>query len=527
MTTRGQTPGARRRLGVRVAAAVGWGLLACGAAAREVPVTLLHTADLHGRMAVLAPSDDADRPAGGLLRLATLIRKVREDVPRALLLDAGDTLQGSPEGYATRGRMIIEAMERLGYDAWVLGNHEFDWGLPTLARRVEETTLAVLAANIVPLPGTPHPLPRLRPYSIHEVDGIRVLVVGLTTPGIPNWSLPDLIGTLQFPSGVDTLRRLLPELRAAAPDVWVLVTHQGYRGGFTDHANEVASLIRAFPEFDVIIGGHTHAFVPGQMIGGILYAQAGSHGAVLGRVDLVYDTVQRRVVRKEGRLIPVRADTPEDPEIAQAFGPELDRMRARLRRRIGSLAAPITPRADAPGQSSAERLLRAAIAEAVDADIVVHGTLSSAVLQPGPVTEADLWRLVPYENRIGIARLTFRELREILEENLAHRDGRRRMGIAGARATIRPDAPEGRRVRALRLPDGRAAHPRRRVRVAFNSYTLASAGGRFPRLRQLAMQPEARFELTEVETRDAVRAYLARHPRADFSTPPTDGFVLE
>ncbi len=513
---------ARRRLARLLALA----LLALPAGAREVPITLLHTADLHGRLVNLVPQEGFDRPAG-LLRLATLIRAARAEAPNVLLLDAGDTIQGSPESYATRGRAVVEAMEQLRFDAWTLGNHEFDWGLETLAALVEGTPVPVLAANLRPLPGSPHPLPAVRSHIVVERDGVRILVVGLTTPGIPRWSLPELIGTLRFPGGAETLRALLPALRAEAADIWVLLVHQGYRGGQVDHANEVRDLVRGFPEFDVVIGGHTHEFVPGLAVGGTLYAQAGYHGAALGRVDLVYDTVARRVVRKEGRLIPVQEETPEDPELRRLFGPVVEQARARLDRRVGSLAAPVGPRDGPPGQSGVERLLRGAIAEAVGAEVVVHGALSSAALPAGPVTERDLWRLVPYENRIGVAYLTAGELREILEEVLARSDERTAMGIGGLRATLRPGAAAGRRVRALRLPDGSAAHPRRRFRVAFNSFTLASAGGRYPRLRQLALRPEARFELTAIETRDALRAYLARHPDADFGSPPTDGFFEE
>ncbi len=486
-------------------------LLAARAAApaREVPLTILHTTDLHGRIADLAPSARNPHPHGSLLRVAALVRAVRERERNVVLLDNGDTLQGDPLSLRTGGRAVLETMSRMGYDAWQLGNHEFDWGIGPLAALVRDTPLTVLGANLRPRPGHPDPLPRLRPFTLVQRDGVRVAVVGLTTPGLPSWFLPSLLGNVAVEDSVAALRRVLPAVREREPDLLVLLVHQGWRNGRDDYANQVGAIARAFPEFDVVIGGHSHEYVESALLGSTLYTQAGYHGGALGRVDLVYDTVARRVVSRSARLLAVGADTPEDPALAAGIAPLRAEVEAALRRTVGETALPLAP-GGGTGRLPVERLLQAAIASATGADGVLHGTLSDAELPAGDVTEADVWRLVPFENRIGVLRITAAELRGVIEE-AAGRSDRYAASLSGFTYRFQPGAPPGERVADLRDASGRPPHPRKRYAVAFNSYMLASGGRRFPRLRELVDLPEARFRLTAVETRDALRRFLRKH----------------
>lgn len=498
------------------------------AGAAEVRLTILHTTDLHGRLTNSVP-EGLELPTAGLLRIATLVRRIRAENPNTLLVDCGDTMQGTPDGRLTSGRLMREAMRRTGYDAWLPGNHEFDWGLAPLREALDDAPCPVLGAlNIRARPGTTHPLPSLRTHLVRDVGGVRVLIAGLTSPGIPGWLLPEYLGNLTFDRSVPALERAMPSLRAEHADLMVLMMHQGLRPEFENGVNEAGSTAAQFPEFAVILGGHSHEAIESAGAGPALYTQAGFHGQWLGRVDLVYDTARHRLVSRRARLLSVDDLVPPDPEVEAAVGPGLREALAPLDDGVGRLETPLAPpRDDAgegaglPGSGGVARLLRAAMAAASGAQVVLHGTLSDAGLEAGPVRERDLWRIVPFENRIGVARLNLRELRAVLEESLAQAADRHRSGVSGLVVEVQPDAPAGSRVGRITLPDGTIPHSALRIPTAFNSYMLASGGGRFPVLREITQRPESRLELTATDTRDAVRAFLrARPPLREADLPP-------
>jgi 2',3'-cyclic-nucleotide 2'-phosphodiesterase (5'-nucleotidase family) len=477
--------------------------------ARLVEIRVLHTTDLHGHILPTRDYDGNDN-VGGLLRCATAIRQLRAERENTLLVDCGDLYQGSAESYLTSGRTMIRAIDALQYDVWTLGNHEFDWGLDKLIPLEASTRASVLAANIVPRPGEPMPLGRMRPFVIREFQGVRVAIVGLITPGVPSWSWPDLLGPLQFERSVQALRRVMPLVREAGPDVILLTTHQGYRQYGDDHANEVNAIARNFPEIDVIIGGHSHRVQEDVHIGGTLYVQAGYYGIWLGCLDLVYDTVARKLVTRNSRVVPIADLYPPDTELEELLRDELGMARRYLDERVGESDVKLTADADAKGRSQIQALLAAALAEASGAEIVLHGALSEDPLPAGPIRMKEIWQIVPYENRVAVLQLTADDLRAILEENLANKGNYQFMGTHGLDYDVEGRGSE-RKVANLRLANGEPLHPRKRFRVAVNSYVLASGGARFPVLRSIAEKPESRLDLKRIDTRTAVVDYIRKN----------------
>lgn len=492
------------------AALLGVFLATLSVESRLVPITILHTTDLHGHV---WPARDYDgtEGLGGLLRVATVIEQLREANPDALLVDAGDLYQGGMESYLTRGRIMNDALAWLDFDAWVLGNHEFDWGIDVLSSAVEGSRVPVLGANVSVRPGAANPLARVRPFVVRDVDGVRVALVGLSTEAIPNWSRPHLLGDVVFIDSVESLRSVMPAVRAQRPDVLVLVVHQGYRPFGDNPANQINRIARNFPEFDLIIGGHSHQPIEHVLVNGVLYTQAGYYGIWLGKATLVYDTVARRVVDRRAELIHVADQFPEHEGLREALKADLDRARREAALERGHLTEALLASSRVPGQSGVQQLLARAIAEAAGAEVVLHGTLGRETLSEGMVTERDIWRIVPYENTIGVLLLTASELRSILEENADLTGSSQFMGVYGLRYEMHAYAAPGERVQALRRADGSHIHPRTRLRVAMNSYVLASGGLRFPSARRLADDPVTRLDMTGIDTRAAVRNYVRRN----------------
>ena len=194
----------------------------------QVVITLLHTADIHGH--VLPTADFEEEPAAhGLARVATLVAAEREQDPDALLLDAGDTIQGAPLELVAHTRLpdspdpTITAMNLMGYDAMAVGNHEFDFGPERLEAARETAEFPFLSANVI---RDRHPV--FEPYRVFEVKGVRVGVLGLTTPTIPEWLGEDLIGDLEFVDAVTAAKQWVPRLREEENcDAVIVLTHQG------------------------------------------------------------------------------------------------------------------------------------------------------------------------------------------------------------------------------------------------------------------------------------------------------------
>lgn len=490
--------------------------------AREVPITILHSCDLHGN--VLPTEDYEGRTnVGGIARCAIVIKQVRAEIPGALLVDAGDTIQGAAISYLSDGQVMVKALNHLHYDAWVWGNHEFDWGLEKLVACAEAAGMPILNANVrasltnlSPTSAAGRILSRLQPYIFREVDGVKIAIIGLNTPGVPNWSRPRLINGLQFVDSVETLRAIIPAVRDAGAQVLVLVCHQGYRESGDDHANQINAIARNFPELDVIIGGHTHRDFPEFKVSNVLYCQADYFGIHLGRVDLVFDTQKGRVTQRRSNTMLMDGKIAVDETMLKLLGGEIDRAQKVLGTVVGEATDEFSLRGAPRRETLVHNLLFEAIADAlrergVAVDAIMHGILDRrATLRRGAVTIGDVWKMVPYENTIGVAQLTPVELREIVEEDAAAYDSNAFRGIWGLRWTLNPSAPKGKRTVALLHADGTALKENVRLSVAFNSYDLASGGLRWKNLREIVERPESKLVEYDFQTRQAVIDYVRK-----------------
>ncbi len=474
-------------------------------AAERVEITLLQTTDIH---AFLVRSDRL--PAGGgWLRLGTLIREARRKWGRdhTLLIDCGDTCQGTLAGVATRGGIGPKLLRALDYDAWVPGNHDLDfgvWRLYELAQPLRERTLCANLELQIDADRVHYPAWRLFTRA-----GAKVAVIGATASRLKDWLWGRNEEGFSVEPAARAVARVLPHILAIHPDLVVLAIHQGWLPKDPRGINEVAGIARRFPEINLILGGHTHRDIPGRRIGSrTWYVQAGCHAARLGVVHVALDLAQHRVLDISSELVEAGADVPPDPQLSRLLAPEIKRIRAYAQRLVTRLPHPISARGT-PGETcAASELLCRAIAAATGAEVVFQGKLSRIGLPAGRVTEQDLFNLVPYENDLAVARLKPPALRKIIEEQQAWRSSPAYCGVWGIQAFLDRSG----RVLSLRDSTGQAAAPDRVFRVAFNSYTVAGAGRRFPVLRSLLRSPQAGLRDTGINTRDAVRAYLQAHP---------------
>src|SRR5881296_3822611 len=177
---------------------------ATGLNSDRVCISILHTTDIHGH--ILPTSDyDGTPDRGGLARCVTQIRRWRRQSRNSILIDVGDVYQGTEVSLRNKGELMIDLFNHLKYDAWIVGNHEFDWGIETFIDALQRSTMKVLAANTL-LNGKPagassdsqHPFAKIQPFILKEIAGIKLAIIGVTTPGMQFWLGPEFTSGIEF-----------------------------------------------------------------------------------------------------------------------------------------------------------------------------------------------------------------------------------------------------------------------------------------------------------------------------------------
>jgi 2',3'-cyclic-nucleotide 2'-phosphodiesterase/3'-nucleotidase len=483
----------------------------------EVTISILHTTDLHGH--ILPTSDYAGRSdLGGLARCATQIRRWQAENPHWALIDVGDVYQGTEVSLATQGSLMIRLLNALRYDAWVIGNHEFDWGIETLAGAVKLSTMPVLSGNSLLDPALARggDFARLQPYFIKEVAGIRLAFIGLTTPGLAAWLPPENMRGFAVLDPLETLRRLLNEVAALRPDAIILAGHMGLTRR-DDYANRIGALTEQFPQLTACLGAHTHQDHPGETINGVLYTQADHFGIHVGKVDLTFDRVTRRLLRRTATTVLMDRQIPFDPLVLSLAAPDLANADAALAQPMGELAEPFNIISAVGAPSDVERLIGSAMRAAlrgqgIEVDLVAHGLFETDVpLAAGPKIVADAWTLLPYENQIVTIELTRDDLLALVRDIAASRG---RCSVLGARLVL-DGAPADARVIDLLSADGSPWPDKPSYRVALNSYDSQSGGQRLLEVGRLVRQPANRRVLHAIEIRRALIDYFVTQKRID------------
>ena len=457
-------------------------------------LAIFHTTDLHGHILPTEAYGGA-KDLGGLARCASQIRTWRKESPQNLLLDVGDVYQGTLVSWQTRGKLMIDLFNKMGYDAWVLGNHEFDWGPEVVEEALNRSNMPALAANVkldgklVGAERTEGLFQKLKPWVIKEMGEEKVGVVGLTTPGLSSWLRPELLGPLEAVDPASVLKRCVNELRSEGVTKIVVAGHMGYRERGDDYANPLGHFLKD-SGVHAYIGAHSHRRNERWLVEGVPCTQASYHGLDCGRVRFVGDLARSELSRmdKEVEL---------DSMVMEASEPFLETAKKETKRRVGKIPVDIQGK-DAVRQFLCEAFLAAATKVGQEVDAVFHGAFGAKEISKGEFTVADAWEILPYENKLVVGELSSEELVAILREAGADRySDRVLLGLE----VVKDE--KGKPVAIKGTPQ------RERYRVLFNSYDAQSGGRRLNVLRDSLAKSASQSRLLPLETREALIDYVA------------------
>jgi 2',3'-cyclic-nucleotide 2'-phosphodiesterase (5'-nucleotidase family) len=479
------------------------------AAPARAHITVMATTDLHGN--ILPVDYYTNKPDNrGLAKAATVIKQARKDQPNLLLIDSGDTIQGTPLAYyhnkknnAPPDPMML-TMNALRYDAMAVGNHEYNFGLQVLNKARGEAKFPWLSANTYKK-GTDETA--YDPYLVKEVNGVRVGLLGLTTPGVPVWENAQNYAGLEFREPVSEAKKWTAILRERERvDLVIVAMHMGLEEdlrtgeknpGQVPNENQAIQIAEQVPGIDVILMGHTHREVPSLVINGVLLAQANHWGRHVARVDLYLEKDNGgrwHVAAKSSRTIPLDERVEPDAEIAKLAEPYDRETQSWLNQVIGQSSAELSARDARFRDTAILDLIQRVQLEAGRADVSLAASFNpEARIARGPVTVRDIAGLYIYENTLVTLEVTGQQVKDALEHSaryfLAYVPGRAASDLIdekipgynfdiaeGVTYDLDIAKPIGQRIQNLRYK-GEPLGMAQKLRLVTNNYRVNGGGG--------------------------------------------------
>jgi sulfur-oxidizing protein SoxB len=470
-------------------------------------VVFLHMADSHAQLETHPEYMPGESPElqsmGGYARLKTAIDRERAAARGpSFLADGGDTFQGSGPAAWSEGAVVMKPLNALGIDVCVPGNWEVVYGPRRFRELMAEVSCKVTAYNFHNK-ATGERL--FAPEVTLEKDGVRVTFVGITDPTTTERQPPDEVKGLDS-TRMGGLREFVRDVRTRErADLVVAVTHTGITVS--------RAIAREIPELDVVLSGHTHERTEKPILEGkVIVVEPGSMGSFLGRLEVTLGA-HGGVAGYDFKLLPIRASAyPEDPAVKALVDTSLAPYRARANEVVGETRTPIM-RYDVL-ETSADDFITDAVREAGGSDIgFSNGFRYAPPIPAGPITEGDLWLLLPLDARMKKGWATGRELHAYLERELElvfARDPWKLSGGWGPRASglrmqFAAFAPEGERLRAVAI-QGKPLEDSAK-------YTLTGCERAGEPLDVVCrMRGTHDVEVLPMSVHEALRAYLKKHP---------------
>jgi 5'-nucleotidase/UDP-sugar diphosphatase len=375
-------------------------------------VTILHWNDFHAhnlpekRQKKDSTGGTISYFYGGTSDMLGYVNKFRNS--NTLVLNAGDDFQGTPISSITKGKSQIELLNLYNLDAFVLGNHEFDYGQYALDSALQLAKFDYLSANVY---FEPKASTLGKSYVIRDVNGVKTGIIGITLPELYEVTLPKNVDRVTMLNTDSVIQANIDMLKAETCDLIVLLSHSGIN-------NDSIFASKFYKDIDVIVGGHSHTplFKP-FVVNGVLIVQAGSYARWLGKLDLNVDTDKDTVAGYYGKLVETVLDSSiYDKPVEEMVEKMVDDVSSELKKVIGKIESDW--KASYSDESNLGQFEADAFREAAGTDIAfLNGGGLRKSMYKGDVTVGDIWEINPFTNTLVTFSVSGKTLKEMLANN--------------------------------------------------------------------------------------------------------------
>ena len=482
------------------------------AMAQEVNIKLLGTSDVHGRIVPWSYGADIEDKSGSYAQIATYVKDVRKNNKNVVLVEVGDAIQDNQIDVFAKDKKyykdhpIPKVLNEMNYDIFVLGNHEFNFGMKALDEILKDIKAKKLTANFYHKKNDKR---YIDATTIIEKDGVKLGIIGLSTPMSAKFeedtgNLKDM----KFTSPTEEARTQVEKLKAKGVDAIIAVTHMGIDNENNIPDTGMRDVINAVDGIDVVIAGHMHKDVPSETIKNTLITEPHRYGTVVSEVDLTFDINDKKevkLVKKESKTVPVKA-LEADKKIVEIYKPYHEKLRELNNVVIGQTANEMVPQETKHGVSAAfskDTGLSSFINDVEQhysgADVVTFSfDHQKARMDKGNIKKKDIIFNYRYAGGdVTVYELTGKQLKEYMEWSANYFDtiqpgdteyrynAERKKSkyvtydiFGGVNYKIDLRNPQGSKIVDLTLADGKPVTDDMKLKVGMNSYRFAQLNGK-------------------------------------------------
>ena len=482
------------------------------AMAQEVNIKLLGTSDVHGRIVPWSYGADVEDKSGSYAQIATYVKDVRKNNKNVVLVEVGDAIQDNQIDVFAKDKKyykdhpIPKVLNEMKYDVFVLGNHEFNFGMKALDEILKDIKAKKLTANFYHKKNDKR---YIDATTIIEKDGVKLGIIGLSTPMSAKFeedtgNLKDM----KFTSPTEEARTQVEKLKAKGVDAIIAVTHMGIDNENNIPDTGMRDVINAVDGIDVVIAGHMHKDVPSETIKNTLITEPHRYGTVVSEVDLTFDINDKKevkLVKKESKTVPVKA-LEADKKIVEIYKPYHEKLRELNNVVIGQTANEMVPQETKHGVSAAfskDTGLSSFINDVEQhysgADVVTFSfDHQKARMDKGDIKKKDIIFNYRYAGGdVTVYEMTGKQLKEYMEWSANYFDtiqpgdteyrynAERKKSkyvtydiFGGVNYKIDLRNPQGSKIVDLTLADGKPVTDDMKLKVGMNSYRFAQLNGK-------------------------------------------------
>lgn len=482
------------------------------AMAQEVNIKILGTSDIHGRVVPWSYGADVEDKSGSYAQIATYVKDVRKNNKNVVLVDVGDAIQDNQVDVFAKDKKyykdhpIPKVLNEMKYDVFVLGNHEFNFGMKALDEILKDIKAKKLTANFYYKKNDKR---YIDATTIIEKDGVKLGIIGLSTPMSAKFeedtgNLKDM----KFTSPTEEARTQVEKLKAKGVDAIIVIAHMGIDNENNIPDTGMRDVINAVDGIDVVIAGHMHKDVPSETIKNTLITEPHRYGTVVSEVDLTFDINDKKevkLVKKESKTVPVK-ELEADKKIAEIYKPYHEKLRELNNVVIGQTENEMVPQETKHGVSAAfsrDTGLSSFINDVEQhysgADVVTFSfDHQKARMNKGDIKKKDIIFNYRYAGGdVTVYELTGKQLKEYMEWSANYFDtiqpgdteyrynAERKKSkyvtydiFGGVNYKIDLRNPQGSKIVDLTLADGKPVTDDMKLKVGMNSYRFAQLNGK-------------------------------------------------